>query len=217
MKPVQRIQLNLLAAGERRLLNWLVARMPLAVTPDRLTSLGFAGAVGVGAGFALSFIHPAWLWLAIGSFVINWFGDSLDGSLARFRKIERPNFGYFIDHSMDALGNLAIMVGIGLSPYVRFDVAMLALASYLLLSIHTFLSAKATGQFNLTYLGGGPTEMRVILIGMSTAMLIVGPAQFAGYDASPFDVFVAGFAILLFGIFVVQTTKVGRALRALGK
>ena len=118
---------------------------------------------------------------------------------------------------MDALGNLAIMVGIGLSPYVRFDVAMLALASYLLLSIHTFLSAKATGQFNLTYLGGGPTEMRFILIGLAVAMLIVGPGKFAGFDASPFDLFVGGFAILLFGIFLAQTAKVGHALRALGK
>ncbi len=215
--PIQRIQQNLLATHERRLLNWLVARMPLAVTPDRLTSLGFVGALGVGAGYALSYIHPAWLWLAIGCFFINWFGDSLDGSLARFRKIERPNFGYFIDHSADALGNMAIMVGIGLSPYVRFDVAMLGLTAYLLLSIHTFLTARVTGRFNLTYLGGGPTEMRFILIVMTLAMLVFGPGQIARHDFSGFDIFIGGLATLLFSVFLVQTAKVGRALRDIGK
>jgi phosphatidylglycerophosphate synthase len=215
--PVQRIQRNLLAIGERRLLTWLSGHMPASVTPDRLTTVGFLGAVGVGAGFALSSYDAQWLWLAIASFFVNWFGDSLDGSLARYRKIERPEFGYFIDHSMDALGNMIIMLGIGLSPFVRLDIALFGLATYLLLSIHTFLSARVTGEFNLTYLAGGPTEMRIILIIMALCMMkfgvdMIGRTQFTGFDA-----FVGGLAIILLILFAIQTIATGSKLRARGR
>ncbi|MEQ1687611.1 MAG: CDP-alcohol phosphatidyltransferase family protein [Sphingopyxis sp.] len=217
MTPPERIQRNLLAAAERRLLTWLAARLPLWVTPDRLTTLGFLAAFAIGAGYALSHRDPAWLWLSIIAFFVNWFGDSLDGSLARFRKIERPSYGYFVDHSADALGNLAIVGGIGLSPYVRLDVALFALTGYLLLSIHTFLKAKAVDEFNLTYLAGGPTEMRIILIGVTLAMLWFGPGRIAGHSYSPFDIFAAGFGAVLLGLFVFQTVALGAKLRKKGK
>lgn len=217
MTPPKRIQRNILAISERRLLTWLAARLPLWVTPDRLTSLGFVAALAIGAGYALSHLNPAWLWLSIIAFFINWFGDSLDGSLARFRKIERPSFGYFVDHSADALGNLAIVGGIGLSPYVRLDVALFALVTYLLLSIHTFLSAKVVDEFNLTYLAGGPTEMRIILIGMTLAMLYYGPGKIGSHTYSGFDIFAGGFAVILLGVFIVQTVSLGAKLRKRGK
>ncbi len=215
--PVERIQRNLLAAGERRLLTWLAARMPRAVTPDRLTTLGFLGAAGVGAGFALSQLNPAWLWFAVGAFFVNWFGDSLDGSLARYRKIERPDFGYFIDHSTDAFGNLLIMLGIGMSPYVRMDVALFGLGIYLLLSIHTFLAARVVNEFNLTYLSGGPTEMRLILIAMAITMFGYGPERLAGVPLTPFDAFCLALAALLLLVFLVQTARMGHRLRSLGR
>jgi archaetidylinositol phosphate synthase len=126
-KPVQRIQQNILAMAERRLLDWLCARVPAKVTPDLMTATGVLGWVAVAAGYALSPFHLVWLWLAIVGFCINWFGDSLDGSLARFRKTERPNFGYFIDHSLDAIGNFAIALGLAASSFVRLDVALFAI------------------------------------------------------------------------------------------
>src|SRR5437868_426000 len=95
--PVRRIQQNVLASAERRLLNWMCARMPSWVTPDRLTALGMLGAILVFAGYAASNWLHAWLWLAIFGYGIQWFGDSMDGSLARYRHIERPRFGYFLD------------------------------------------------------------------------------------------------------------------------
>lgn len=214
---IQRIQRNLLAVGERRLLTWLSAHMPVSVTPDRLTTLGFLGAVGVGAGFALSSFDRNWLWVAIASLFINWFGDSLDGSLARFRKIERPNFGYFIDHSSDALGNLFIIGGIGLSPYVRLDTGLYALAAYLLLSIHTFLAARVTGEFNLTYLSGGPTELRIMLIAMAICMYFWGVDYLGASAFTGFDIFAFGIATVLLVLFVIQTVVTGRKLRALGR
>jgi archaetidylinositol phosphate synthase len=222
-QPVTRIQQNLLAANERRLLNWLCARLPAWMTPDKLTILGFAGSVLIAAGYMLSNLDPKWLWLSIISYGINWFGDSLDGSIARFRKIERPNFGYFIDHSLDALGTSVMLIAIGLSPYVQIESAILVLVTYLLLSIHTFLAAKVTGAFNLTYLAAGPTELRFILIAVTLGMLWFGPAPLVllngtilqGYSA--FDAIVGLFIIILLGLFLQKTAQIGYELRKLGK
>ncbi len=216
MKPAVRIQQNMLASGERRLLTWFAARMPRWVTPDVLTSVGFVGAVAVGAGYALSSFHPAWLWLSITAFVINWFGDSLDGSLARFRRIERPVFGYFIDHSTDSLGNMIIMLGIGLSPFVRLDVAMFGLAGYLLLSIHTFIAARVVDEFRLSYMAGGPTELRIVLIAMSLCMLAFGTDTVLG-GFTPFDIFISVLGFVLVVLFVGQTASTARQLRRRGE
>ena len=126
--PIARIQQNVLAVGERHLLNWLCARMPRWVTPDLLTGFGMVGAFAIFAGYAASNWGVDWLWLAIAGYAIQWFGDSMDGSLARHRKIERPSYGYFIDHSCDGLATLLILAGMGASPYIRMDVALVALA-----------------------------------------------------------------------------------------
>ena len=205
MTPVQRIQENILANKERQLLNWLCARLPTWVNPDLLTSIGFFGMLMVFAGYALSFYNPIWLWFAILGYFVNWFGDSLDGSLARFRKIERPLFGYFVDHSTDALGNLIALIGLGLSPYVRLDVALFAIAGYLLLSIHTFLAARVIGEFRLTYMAGGPTELRIILIIMAMTMYFVGPELLSDASYSGFDIFAGSVGIILIILFIIQT------------
>ena len=212
MKPVQRIQQNVLAINERRLLTWLAARMPPSVTPDRLTSVGFLGGVIVGGSYALSTFDINWLWVAVSGYFINWFGDSLDGSLARFRKIERPSFGYFIDHSTDALGNMVMLVGLGLSPYLRLDVALFGLAAYLLLSIHTFLAARVIGEFRLSYMAGGPTELRIMLIAMTVCMYVVGPGAVLGTVFTPFDLFIGGLAIILVLLFIGQTAVTAKEL-----
>ncbi len=212
MKPALRIQNNILATSERRLLTWLATRMPMWVTPDRMTILGFIGALISAAGYVLSSLHTAWLWLSIAGYFVNWFGDSLDGSLARFRMIERPKFGYFIDHSVDALGNMFIVVGIGISPFVRLDVALFALIGYFLLSIHTFLAARVVDEFRLSYLAGGPTELRLVLIAMSLFMLASAPRSAHAPIYSPFDLFVGSFGIVLILLFIVQTISTARLL-----
>lgn len=211
-KPLYRVQENVLAQGERRLLNWLCARMPAWVTPDLLTAFGVFGAALVFLGYALSNWNPAILGLAIIGYGVQWFGDSMDGSIARFRHIERPKYGYFIDHSVDGIVILLIMGGIGLSPYVRLDVAMLALAGYLLLSIHAYLSARVLGELKLSYLAGGPTELRFVLIGLTLAMWWLGPepARFAPW--SGFDLFTGAAAVLLIALFVIQTYVAARRL-----
>ena len=210
--PIDRIQQNLLAASERRLLNWLCAHMPPWVTTDLLTALGMVGAFAIFAGYAASGLHVDWLWLAIAGYGLQWFGDSMDGSLARFRRIERPSYGYFIDHSCDGLATLLILAGMGASPYIRMDVALVALAGYLLLSIHAYLAARVIGEFKLSYLAAGPTELRLLLIGMTLAMMALGYAPGLFGAVSGFDVFVGVIAALLVALFVIQTLSTAKRL-----
>ncbi len=221
MKPVQRIQQNLLAVAERRLLNWICARLPNWVTSDKLTTLGFVGALVCAAGYVLSNLNPIWLFMSIGGYFLNWFGDSLDGSIARYRKQERPNYGYFIDHSLDALANTALIMGIGASPFMRMDAAMFGLIGYLLMSIHTFISAKVFGEFRLSYLAGGPTELRIMLIIMTGFMLYLGNQPvldwpWGGQPMSHFDLFAVFMGAVLTTIFTVQTFRTGMHLRRIG-
>ena len=210
--PLDRIQQNMLAASERRLLNWLCARMPMWVTPDKLTGLGVLGALIVFAGYVGSVWQPHTLWLTFIGYALHWFGDSMDGSLARWRKIERPKFGYFIDHSCDGLVILLILGGMGISPYVSLGVALFALAGYLLLSIHAYLSARVLGELKLSYQFGGPTELRFILIGLTLAMIWLGPQPGLFAPISGFDIFVGIAAAVLIILFIKQTLVTARRL-----
>lgn len=213
-EPIDRIQENLLARSERRLLTWLCARMPTAVTPDRLTAFGMIGALLIFGGYLASNRGDNWLWLSIAGYVIQWFGDSMDGSLARFRRIERPRYGYFLDHSCDGLATMLVVVGIGLSNYVLLEIALVALAGYLLLSIHAYLSVRVLGELKLSYLNAGPTELRLVLIALTLAMIAAGPEPVLLDRFTWFDVFVGCVGALLIVLFVLQTMATARRLAA---
>lgn len=212
-----RIQQNILARNERRLLTWLCARMPRWVTPDKLTVVGLIGGAMTFIGYTASNYGSAWLLLAILGYVVNWFGDSLDGSLARYRGTERPSYGYFIDHSCDGLTTLLILTGMGFSPFVTMDFAMVALAGYLLLSIHTFLSARVLGEFKLSYLAAGPTELRIMLIGLTVMMMVLGTEPGIFGRMSGFDIFVGTVGAILIVLFAGQTFVTGRRLAKAGR
>jgi len=155
---------TLLGAGEKKLLLFLASRLPLWVTPNILTSIGMAGSMLVFLGYWFSTFNENFLWLACFGWIVNWYGDSLDGSLARYRKIEKPRFGFYIDHHCDAFSVLIIGMGFGLSPYIRFDVALLLLIAYLLMSIQTYILTCSTGVFRISYAKLGATEFRIIAI-----------------------------------------------------
>ena len=211
-KPIHRIQENLLARSERRLLTWLCARFPSWVSPDLLTFVGMAGAFMVLAGYVGSNWGDGWLWLAIAGYVVQWFGDSTDGSLARFRRIERPRYGYFLDHSCDGLATTLVVIGIGLTPYVTLEVALIALAGYLLLSINAFLSVRVLGELKLSYLNAGPTELRILLIALTLAMVGFGTGPGFFGNVNGFDLFVGGVGSALIALFVIQTWTTARRL-----
>jgi phosphatidylglycerophosphate synthase len=212
----QRINDAFLRPLEKPALNWLAAHMPYWVTPDHLTALGMFASVLIAVSLVLTNISPAYLWLASLGVALNWFGDSLDGTLARYRKIERSNYGYFIDHAVDALDEVLIFLALGISPYVRMELAGLALVSYLLLSIQSFLYSQVSGVFQISFIRIGPTEMRVVMILSNTVVFFIGNPMvttalgiFTMYD------FVLIFiSLLLFGAFIVMTILHARELAA---
>jgi phosphatidylglycerophosphate synthase len=199
---------------ERPLLHWLSAHMPAWVTPDILTGVGFFGAVVIAAAYWLTNLNPNYLWLASLGFVINWFGDSLDGSLARYRKIERPVYGFYIDHTVDALCETLVFLGLGLSPYVRFELASLALIGYLLLSVQVYIRTCVKSEFVISYVGLGPTEARLIAIGANMLIYFIGKSTttLLGVTGTVYDFIVIAIIILLFSISIVTTIKQARIL-----
>ena len=162
----------LLAGPEKRLLTALTAYVPRTIRSNHLTVLGTFGAVAAGAGYALSSATSAWLWLATLGLAINWLGDSLDGTLARVRQTQRPKYGYYLDHIVDAFSTAVIGLGIGLSPYVDVGIALGLVVAYLALSINVYLESTVFGVFRLAYGKIGPTEVRIILVLLNTAVLV---------------------------------------------
>jgi phosphatidylglycerophosphate synthase len=167
----------LLARPEARVLEWIARRLPRWVMPDHLTALGVLAALGIAAAYLLSNQDPVWLWAASGLLVVHWLGDSLDGTLARVRRSERPRYGYYLDHLVDAIATAVIGIGLGLSPYMLLATGLVLVIAYLVLSINTYLETHALGVFSLGYGRLGPTEARVGLIALNSALALgVAPA-----------------------------------------
>lgn len=204
---------------ERPALQWLAARMPDWVTPDTCTWIGVSGAFLTAISYGLSNLHPAFLWLASFGFVINWMGDSLDGTLARYRRIERPLYGYFVDHTVDMLAQVMILIGLGATPFVHFNIACLMLVSYLLMSGLVFLRTYVVGEFKISYGGWGPTESRAVAILLNTVMYFLGVQQLHFFDfvISIYDIAVIVIALVLFSFFLNSAAREIRRLAALGK
>lgn len=154
---------GILADSERSILLGLARRAPAWVVPDHLTALAFAGAFICALGLVASNYAMDFLWLAVFGLVLNWFGDSLDGTLARVRQIERPRYGFYVDHVSDLGSQLLIVIGLGLSPFLRFDITLLALIGYLGLSVISLVKLHVSRTFQLSYFGIGPTEIRIII------------------------------------------------------
>lgn len=167
----KRIQTSVLNGVEKKVLVWLAERQPRWMTSDILTGIGVVGAVVVALGYFLSNYRIEWLWLASLGFVVNWYGDSLDGTLARVRKTQRPIYGFYLDHNIDGVTMAIMCVGAGLSDMLNLYIAMAVLAVYLLLSISVYINAHLKGEFKLTYAGMGPTEFRLIMIVVNTLFI----------------------------------------------
>jgi phosphatidylglycerophosphate synthase len=162
----------LLARFERHFLPWLAGKLPRWILPDDMTALGVLAAFGVCAAYQLTNDANAWLWVASGLLAVQWLGDSLDGTLARVRGIQRPKYGYYLDHMVDAIATAAIGIGLGLSPFMLLSIATLIVVAYLILSINVYLESMAFGRFRLGYGLLGPTEIRVVLIALNTALAL---------------------------------------------
>src|SRR3954454_22959411 len=162
----------LLAVPEARVLEAIARRIPSWIKPDHLTALGVVAAVAIAAAYVLSNGDRTWLWAASALLAVHWLGDSLDGTLARVRGIERPRYGYYLDHLVDAFSTAAIGIGLGLSPFMLLSVGTLLVVAYLVLSINVYLESYALGRFSIGYGKVGPTEMRLLLIALNTALAL---------------------------------------------
>jgi phosphatidylglycerophosphate synthase len=159
---------------ERAALQFFAARMPAWISPDVLTVTGVLGAALTGVGYCLTNLHPGFLWLASLGLAVNWFGDSLDGTLARYRLIERPRYGFFVDHTADTVSLVLIMLGFGLSPFVEFEVVLMICIGYLLLILVVSFRTFLEGVFQITFGKLGPTEARCVLVLVNTGIFFGG-------------------------------------------
>jgi archaetidylinositol phosphate synthase len=209
-----RLNEGLLQPLERPALAWLAARIPTSVSPDHLTAIGLAGALIAFAGYALSSRNATFLWMANAGLAVNWFGDSLDGTLARVRGIERRRYGFFIDHTTDLLSQVLLALGLGLSSYVRFEIACLALIAYLLMAVMTFVRTVVHGTLQIAFVGIGPTEVRVGMIILNLSMLILpnSPVLVLWAPLSIFDLAVLLASAMTFGYFLVALWQESRRL-----
>ena len=210
----RRINDILLGPLERPTLKWLAAHMPAWVTPDILTAIGVFGSIGVAVSYVLSIYDHNFLWLASLGFIVNWFGDSLDGTLARHRRIERPIYGFFVDHTIDAVSGTIIFLGLGLTPYVSFIVACLSLIAYLMLSVLVFLRTSVVGIFKISYGKLGPTEIRAFAVILNIAMYFGGAQTYSlqlgtaqSLTFTPYDFVIAGMGLLLLIFFIVTAVQ----------
>ncbi|HAF49137.1 MAG TPA: hypothetical protein DCL08_07865 [Anaerolineaceae bacterium] len=208
----------LLGFLERPALKWLAAHMPAWVTPDVLTWIGIFASILIFISYALTNVSQYFLILASFGFVLNWFGDSLDGTLARYRHIERPRFGFLIDHFVDAISTVLIFIGLGISPYVDLTVASMGVIAYLLVSIMVYLITYVTGVFNITSAKIGPTEIRVLAILANTTMLFIGNPKVNLPIFGPttlYTLFVGFIALLMTLYFLINTSIQARKLKLL--
>lgn len=206
---------SLLAAPEKRLLQAIARRVPERWRPNHFTVLGVLAATGAGVAYALASGAAGWLWLASAMLVVQWFGDSLDGTLARVRRSERPRYGYYLDHITDAYSTAAIGVGIGLSHYVHLGLALGLVVLYLLLSINVYLETQVFGTFRLGYGRIGPTEARLVLIAANT-----GLALSAGMPAPGIGLPTIGngvVAVLLVAMLALIVARFARNLQVLAR
>lgn len=214
-RPAERFHQSVLASAEKKALIWLAQRMPAWVNSDHLTILGFLSLLAVGLSYWYAQYSRAGLFLVMVFFVLNWFGDSLDGTLARVRDCQRPRYGFYVDHVLDACGSLFVFGGLALSGYMSERVAIGLLVVYFLLSIEVYLATYTVGKFHLSVGAFSPTELRLLLIAGNIALLFKPVVTIAGRNFLMFDVGgtigILGMAIALLWAIVKHTVYLYRA------
>lgn len=215
-EKAERIQTSILNKAEGKLTVWLAKRQPEWMTSDILTYIGVAAAVFYAlfcwlANFNLNYFYASSFFL-----IVNWYGDSLDGNLARVRQLQRPKYGFFIDHSLDALTTCLFCIGLGLSPLMDLSISLFIMGGYLCMSIYTYLSTIVMGKFRLTYASLGPTEMRLIII-LVCILYIYFPLENVGFAIGDqyFTIYDCLGAAVAAGLYIVYIVSLAKDLKQL--
>jgi archaetidylinositol phosphate synthase len=203
---------SVLAPIEKRTLVWLAEHMPRSINSDHLTALALGAMAAAGAFYALARVWPPALMLVNVMLVINWFGDSLDGTLARVRNRQRPRYGFYVDHIVDCIGATFLLLGLGLSGYMHLTVALALLIAYLLVSAEVYLATYTRHTFTISYFKLGPTELRILLAIANVAVYVKPSVMLLGQPVPFFDL--AGVAGAV-GLGVVLLTSAVRNTLAL--
>jgi phosphatidylglycerophosphate synthase len=206
-KSALRINQSLTAGVEKKALEWMAHRLPGWVTSDQLTLLGFTAQIAAGVAYAASHVNRYWLLAAVLGIALNWFGDSMDGTLARVRRQPRPRFGFYADHMVDLFGSIALMTGLGFSGFLHWPVAIAMLVAFLLLSAESYLATYTLGQFQLSQGIFGPTEIRLLLIAGNLALLHSPWSHLFGYRVLLFDLGGIIAATCMFAQAITLTTR----------
>jgi phosphatidylglycerophosphate synthase len=214
-KDAFRLQESFTVAAERKALAWLAARLPARVNSDHLTLLGFVAMFLAGASYAFARTHRAGLILATLFLALNWFGDSLDGTLARLRNRQRPRYGFYVDHMIDTFGGLFLVGGLALSGFVDWRIALGMFVAFLMLSVQVYLATYTVGTFQLSFAKFGPTEIRILLALGNVALWLHPYARVFGSPYRIFDVggiiAIAGMSLMLVVSTIFNTAKLYRA------
>jgi phosphatidylglycerophosphate synthase len=172
---------SVLAAAEKRALIWIAQRLPSWINSDHLSALGLAAMAGAGASFWVAQSDPiAGALLVVLCLLLNWFGDSLDGTVARVRDQQRPRYGYYVDHVLDLAGTALLFAGLAASGYMSPMIASLVVAAFFLVSAETYLATHARGVFKMAFIGIGPTELRILLAAGALALIDSPTVDFLG-------------------------------------
>jgi len=211
-REATRVHTSLLAAVEKRALIWMAARLPRWINSDHLTVLAFVAMLLAGLSFWLARTSPLGLWLVVVFLAVNWFGDSLDGTLARVRCHQRPRYGFYVDHVIDAVGITFLLGGLALSSYMTPLIAAAVLIAYLLLCIEIYLATHSVGTFTMSFFRVGPTELRILLSIGALTLLVHPTATILGRPYLLFDVGGIVAAVGLLATLVVSAARNTRAL-----
>jgi len=200
------INTGLTAHAEEKAKEWICPRIPQWVNSDMLTVLGFLSSFIIAAGFVLGFANRWYLILVVVGLILNWFGDSFDGSLARYRHKTRPNYGYYIDHITDGLTVTVLGLGLGLSGFIRVEIALAFIIMYLMLMMHVELVTYVENEFKYSFGLFGPTEFRIIGILLAVVMFFLPVKYFDiwGYTLTQYDLF-ATFAVVVMFIILISS------------
>ena len=206
---------SLLAAMEKRLLVAIAQRLPRWVTSDQLTLLALAAMAAAGGGYVLAGWDVRARWLVVVALAVNWFGDSLDGTVARVRRTERPRYGFYVDHVVDIAGSALLFAGLAASPFMSAPIALSVLVAYLLVSAEVYLATAVHRVFRMSFAGIGPTELR-ILIATGTVMLVRDPRVNLG-ALGQWQLFDVGGVVATAGLFAAFAASVLRNTRDLAR
>jgi archaetidylinositol phosphate synthase len=214
-KDAIRVQESFTARAERKALAWLAVRLPAWVNPDHLTLVGFVAMILAGASYALARTNRAGLVLATFFLALNWFGDSLDGTLARIRNQQRPRYGFYVDHMVDTFGGFFLMGGLAISGIVDWRIALGMFIAFLMLSVQVYLAAYTVGTFRLSFAKFGPTEIRILLSLGNVALWLRADTPVFGSMYRLFDlggiVAIAAMVLMLVISTIRNTVKLHRA------